>query len=127
MSVSSFWAAFLSLTSNETIHALKRTCVKTSGIAMMRPSAVAKRARPIWPAWLATSPLLERVISSMVVKVPIMLMTVPSRPTMVAILAIARISGSNALSSGRISSSMTLAIARRIAAEPNFAVSRPAT
>ena len=56
-----------------------------------------------------------------------MLMTVPSSPTMVAILAMARMEGRRKLRSGRISSSMTLAMARRMAATPCLEVSRPVT
>ena len=53
-------------------------------------------------------------------------MTVPSRPTIVAIFAIARMSASRKLRSGTISSSITLAIDRRMAATPCGCVSSPA-
>ena len=59
-------------------------------------------------------------------KVPIMLMIVPNRPTMVAILAIARMGGSRKFRSGRISSSIALAMDRRTADRPCLDTSSPA-
>ncbi len=104
---------------------MNSTWANTSGIAVTRPIAVAASASPISPPWLATLRWSLSCCSS--VNVPIMLITVPSRPTMVAILAMARIDGSRKLRSGKISSSMTLAMARRTAARPCREVSKPAT
>jgi hypothetical protein len=124
-STSSFWAAPFMRVSKLATQALKSTWAKTSGMAVTKPIAVAASARPMSPPWLATSRLSLSCCSS--VKVPIILITVPSRPTMVAILAMARMTGSRKFRSGRISSSMTLAIARRMADRPCFEVSSPAT
>src|SRR4051794_6074564 len=120
----SFWALLFMRTSNWATQALNRTWVNTSGMAVTRPRAVANRASPMAPAEAVTSPPLD---DWMALNVPIMLMTVPSRPTMVAILAMARMGGSRKFRSGRISSSISFAIARRIAAVPCFADCRPAT
>src|SRR5262249_33524362 len=117
-------AALLAFVSKLPIHALKRTWAKTSGMAVTRPRAVAKRARPM-------APLLDVIdcpfwVSSWISEqVPIMLMTVARRPTIVAILAMARMVGRRKLRSGRTSSSMLLAMARRMAAMPCLLVSSP--
>src|SRR3954447_13898232 len=120
----SFWALLFMRTSNWATQALNRTWVNTSGMAVTRPRAVANRARPMAPAELVTSPPLD---DWMALNVPIMLMTVPSRPTMVATLAMARMGGSRKFRSGSTSSSMVLAIARRMAARPCLEFSNPAT
>src|SRR5262249_6434239 len=82
-STSTLAAALRIRTSNFATQALNRTCVNTSGMAVTNPSAVANSARPIDLLWLAAvtpgSPIFW--------KVPTMLMTVPRRPTIVAILA----------------------------------------
>ena len=70
------------------------TWKKTSGMAVIRPIAVANRANPIAPAWVfipCGSPAFTSLIA---LNVLIIEMTVPSRPTIVAILAIARIGAS---------------------------------
>src|SRR5262249_20583075 len=51
-----FCAALFMRVSNFATHALNNTWANTSGIAVIRPIAVANRARPIAPAWLATPP-----------------------------------------------------------------------
>src|SRR4051794_837669 len=52
----SFWAALFIFPSNLATHALNRTCENTSGMAVIRPRAVANRARPMDPAWSAAPP-----------------------------------------------------------------------
>ena len=51
-SMISFWAAAFIFVSNRTIQSLNMTWKKTSGMAVIRPIAVANRASPMAPAWL---------------------------------------------------------------------------
>ena len=101
----------------------------TYAMAVISPIAVANRASPIDPAWVVTpcGPPPRAVASPMALNVLIIEITVPSNPTMVAILPMARIGASRKFSRGRISSSTALAMLRRIAATPCSAASSPAT
>ena len=110
-------------TSKRAIQALKSTWLKTSGMAVISPRAVAKSAKPMSRPW--SSGLDPPLPISLNTK--IMLTTVPSNPTMVAILAMARMGASKKFKSGIISSSMTLAMERRMAASPCLELSSPAT
>ncbi len=73
------------------------------------------------------SPCPVFVCSPIALNVLIIEMTVKNSPTIVAILAMARIEASRKCSRGRISSSVSLAMLRRIAAAPWSAASSPAT
>src|ERR1043166_1933609 len=82
----SFWAALFMRTSKFAIQPLNKTCVKTSGIAVIRPIAVANNARPMAPACDATPSDPAAWALPISLNVLIMLTTVPSSPTMVGLL-----------------------------------------
>ena len=124
----SFCEATLIFVSNRVIHSLNSTWLNTSGMAVNSPSAVAKRASPIfleWPPISRAPPCLDW--SPRASNVLIIEMTVKNSPTIVAILATARIGASRKWSRGRISSSVALAMLRFIAAVPCSDASSPAT